>query len=76
MNSIYEREKVELMLKEEKSRQLKWYMSLAKTKCVFVENIALELERPTLAYFKYITSFERIFVDGEVFEFRNLHLLL
>jgi hypothetical protein len=35
---------------------MKWYMNLAKTKCVFVENIAMELWKPTLGYFKYITS--------------------
>jgi hypothetical protein len=56
MNSVYEREKVEQMLKEEKSKQVKWYMNLAKSKCVFVENIAMDLWKPTLSYFKYITS--------------------
>jgi hypothetical protein len=43
---------------------MKWYMNLAKTKCVFVENIGMDLWKPSLGYFKYITSMDKILVDG------------
>lgn len=55
---------------------MKWYMKLAKTNCVFVENIGMDLWKPSLSYFKYISSMEKIIVDGQIFEFRNMHLLL
>jgi hypothetical protein len=54
------------MLRQERGKQMKWHMNLAKTKCVFVENIAMELWRPALGYFKYTSAMERILVDGEI----------
>jgi len=44
------------MLKDEDNKKGKWYMNLAKTKCVFIENVGLDMWQPVMSYFKFITQ--------------------